>query len=67
MKAWKSPNESLKRPLGQFRVLTNDKAILKRTVLKANDPAEIFGKMKDKAYLDLAARKYALGEDLMLK
>jgi hypothetical protein len=23
--------------------------------------------MKDKAYLDLAARKYALGEDLMLK
>ena len=33
------------------------------TRTKANEPGDIFGKLKDKAYLDVAAKKFAYGED----
>ncbi|GAX73861.1 hypothetical protein CEUSTIGMA_g1311.t1 [Chlamydomonas eustigma] len=61
MIAWKTSNESLRRPWGHSRFFANKKTALRKIILKSNDPAEIFGKMKDKAYLDLAARKFSLG------
>ena len=32
-----------------------------RILARSNDPREAFGKLADKAYLDLAAKKFALG------
>ncbi len=28
---------------------------------RSNDPGDVFGKLKEKAYLDIAAKKYAFG------
>jgi len=33
----------------------------------ANEPGEVFGKLKDRQYLDMAAKKFALGESMLDK
>lgn len=46
--------------IGLDRTNTQRRALL--VVTRSNEPGDVFGKLKDRKYLEIAAKKFALGE-----